>query len=73
MPDLMRKKILEVAETIKKMIPSGFGFFVIVFPFGDSKGRANYTSNAKREDIIKCMKEFLIQSGHEEDWMKHIK
>jgi hypothetical protein len=38
------------------------GFAILIFPFGeDPKGRINYISNAKREDIIVAMKELLAR------------
>lgn len=34
------------------------GFVLLVFPFGDTSGRANYISNgADRQDIVTLMKE----------------
>jgi hypothetical protein len=32
-----------------------------------------YKSNAKREDAVNTLKEWLIKASGEEDWMKHIK
>ena len=61
-----------IAKTVKEQLPQGFGFFIMVFPFGDVEGRANYVSDGNREDVIKMMKEFIIRCGYEEDWMKHI-
>ena len=37
-----------------------WGFLVLVFPFG-KQGRANYISNAKREDVISLMKEQIAR------------
>lgn len=33
------------------------GFILMVFPFGDQSGRANYISNARREDVAKLLAE----------------
>jgi hypothetical protein len=33
----------------------------MVFPFADFDGRANYISNAKREDIVVLLKEQLAR------------
>jgi len=40
------------------------GFVLLIFPFGQPEGeqRANYISNADREDIIAMMKEFIARS-----------
>lgn len=62
----------DIAKDVAKRLPEDFGFFVLVFPFNNADGRANYVSNGKREDVIKSMKEFIIKAGHGEDWMKHI-
>lgn len=67
-----REQMQEIAKDVKKHLPEGFGFFVLVFPFNDANGRANYVSDGKREDVIKSMKEFIIKAGHSEDWMKHL-
>jgi len=37
------------------------GFCLMVFPFEGFDGRANYISNAKREDIIVLLKEQLAR------------
>lgn len=39
----------------------GYGFALLVFEFGDS-GRMNYVSNARREDMIAAMKEFIANA-----------
>ena len=61
----------DIACDIKKHLPEGIGFFVMIFPFNGG-GRSNYCSNGQRKDVIKCMKEFIIKAGHGEDWMKHL-
>lgn len=35
------------------------GFVLLVFPFGSTKGRCNYISNADRKDVITMLKEQL--------------
>ena len=46
---------------------------MLTFPFGDDpNSRVTYTSNARREDAINAMKEFIIRAGGEEEWMKHL-
>lgn len=36
-----------------------YGFALLVFPMDDDKGRMNYISNARREDMLVAMKEFI--------------
>lgn len=50
--EFMRK----LADRIKKKLPEGWGFCLIVFPF-NRPGIANYISNAKRETMIEALKE----------------
>lgn len=68
-----RNRMQHIARAIDWRLPRGFGFFVIIFPFGASDGRANYASNARREDVVNVVKEWLLSGGAEEEWMKHIK
>lgn len=62
----------DLGKTVSDKLPKGFNFFLFVAPVGDDEGRANYVSTIERECAIKCMKEFIIKCGHEEDWMKHL-
>jgi len=41
--------------------PLGLGFNLLLFDFGE-KGNLFYISNAKREDIINVMKEFIARN-----------
>jgi uncharacterized protein YbjQ (UPF0145 family) len=66
-PDVETKEIMQkFGEIIGKLLP-GFGFFLMVFAF-NSKGRANYISNAQRKDVINAMKEFIERT--EATWME---
>jgi hypothetical protein len=40
------------------------GFALLVFPFGQPNGkhRANYISNARREDMLDSMREFIARN-----------
>lgn len=68
----IKSKMQVISKDIDKHLPEGFGFFVLVFPFGTGEGGTNYASNGQREQVIKLMKEFIIKCGHGEDWMKHL-
>jgi hypothetical protein len=37
------------------------GFILMVFPFGNTDGRANYISNAERADVVNMLKEQLAR------------
>ena len=41
--------------------PKHTGFILMVFPFDDHAGRANYISNANRGDVITLLKEQLAR------------
>lgn len=58
-----RDRMQRLASLIDNELPDGWGFFVMAFPFGDAKGRMNYVSNAKREDVHRLMREFLSKGG----------
>lgn len=63
MTDIERKKKFnQFAQALDKVLEKDIygqrmGFIVIAFPFGEIDGRADYISNAKREDMIKFLKE----------------
>jgi hypothetical protein len=72
---MMDKEYLkETAKAIKAKLPDNFGFILLAFPFNnEGDNRLVYISDAKREDAIASMKEFLLKCGAAEDWMQHIK
>ena len=41
--------------------PKRNGFILLVFPFDGHEGRANYISNAKRDDVVVLLKEQLAR------------
>lgn len=55
---VVRSRLRSMAKFIESLLPRGYGFFVLCFPFGEG-GRAEYASNAKREDVMQAMKEFI--------------
>lgn len=68
----MDKEYLKLAcKAVEKHLPDNHGFILLTFPFG-VEGRVAYSSNGDRKDCIAMMKEFLIRTGNEEEWMKHI-
>ena len=50
----------EIGTLLKQACPLGFGFSLLVFSFGEG-GSMFYTSNAKREDMIRAMQEFIAK------------
>ena len=47
----------DIARDIEKQIDEKYGFAVLVFPFGEGGQVAHYISNARREDMIKALRE----------------
>lgn len=64
----VRHDLKAMANFIDKLLPYGWGFVVLAFPFG-AGGRMNYVSNAQRPDVIRAMYEFIEAS--KEQWMEH--
>ncbi len=54
----------EIARFIENVAP-GYGFSVLVFPFGDDFPVSHYISNSRREDMIKALREKadVLESG----------
>lgn len=46
----------DLANHVKGTVGDGYGFVVLVFPFGEP-GVANYISNGSREDMITALRE----------------
>lgn len=64
-----------VAEAVDAELPDGYGFIVLAFPFtgtgGPEDGVCRYASNARREDAVNAVKEWLITNGADDDWIRH--
>lgn len=57
---LSRELATGLAKTVEQNIPNGYGFCLLLFPFGKGEGnRMQYISNANREDIVQAMKEWI--------------
>lgn len=56
-----------MGDALKKEAPAGTGFILLIFPFGESKGRANYISTAQREDAIKFLRETAYRLERRQD------
>lgn len=54
----VRAKMQAIAKGVDGILPKGYGFFVLCFQFG-VPGPVEYASNARREDVVEAMKEFI--------------
>ena len=52
-----RELMREIASVLAEVFP-GLGFCLLLFEFG-GPGAMNYIANARREDVIKVMEEFI--------------
>lgn len=66
----MKKYLTDLARIIERNLEliygQEMGFAIICFEFG-KPGIADYISNAKREDMIKALKETLFRWEHNQD------
>jgi hypothetical protein len=59
-PELeVRAKLPQIARQIKEALPPCWGLALMVFPFDGREGNLNYISTAKREDVVKVLRDFL--------------
>lgn len=45
-----------MADKVEAMLPKDMGFAILVFPL-NNPGMTNYVANARREDMIKALRE----------------
>ena len=58
--ELVKSKMQRIARKVDEELPSGYGFAVLVFNFGEGKdNEIMYVSNADRQDIVKAMEEWI--------------
>lgn len=56
----LQEPLKEFGRALKEMCPPGFGYALWMFDYGAS-GSLVYLSSAKREDMIKLVKEWLAK------------
>lgn len=74
--DMYREQMRALAEMLDAVLneegkEKTTGFALLIFPFGeDIESRINYVSNARREDMICGLKEFLarLEGRHAEEY-----
>ena len=58
--EVIKGTMTTIAKKVDDELPEGFGFCVLVFPFGKTEdGQMMYISNADRLDIVKAMEEWI--------------
>lgn len=58
-PDSLRQEANEIAAILHGILPPGVGFAMLFFDFGPG-GRMSYISDADRPDMIKAIKELIV-------------
>jgi hypothetical protein len=58
----VRSKMQAFAQGIESQLPPGWGLALFCFPIDDRDGFLNYVATAKREDIVKMLREFIEHS-----------
>jgi len=53
----------ELAGAITALLPKGIGFTLFLFDFG-AGGHMSYLSNARADDVVKLIREFLSHVEH---------
>lgn len=61
----VRNRLRSLAETIKKVLPIGYGFSLHIIKYGP-ESEMFYASNLNRSDYVKCLKEFIEHYEGEE-------
>lgn len=56
----MERKMQSIARLVGNMVPDGWGFAVLCFSYGEN-GFMNWVSNAKREDMIRALREMATK------------
>lgn len=59
------QQMREVGDLLKKNLPPGKGFALVVFDMGSDVRPFNYISNAQREDMIATFEALLIKWKNE--------
>lgn len=54
------KMLREIGNSLRSSCPHGYGFSLLVFSFREG-GNMFYVSNARREDMIRSMQEFIAK------------
>jgi hypothetical protein len=65
----VRNNLHQLARSVDRQLPYGWGFVVLAFPFG-AGAQMNYISNAERADVVRAMYEFIEATKGR--WAEHV-
>ena len=58
----------KMAESVLPFLPKDFGCTILVFPYNNATGEANYISTANRQDMIKVLRETADRLENNDDY-----
>jgi hypothetical protein len=64
--EFIQNRLHEIAKSIQKWIPTNWGFTIFLFGFGENQPLF-YISSARRDDMIKTVKEWLEKQEKEKE------
>jgi hypothetical protein len=62
----IRDQLRDIGRTIRAALPSGWGFALLLFEYGQ-KGSMHYMSSAARAEMIRAMRELIEKMEHGDD------
>lgn len=63
----MKLAMIDMGNAVKCRLPEGFGFALVVFPYG-GPGVSNYISSAERSDMITALRETADRLERNQDF-----
>jgi hypothetical protein len=58
--NVIRARMQAIGKAVEAHLPAGYGFMVMCFPFNaPPDARGEYVSNARREDVVRMLQEFI--------------
>jgi hypothetical protein len=67
----IRQNLQEIARSIKKQIPNGFSFVLLVAEHGEG-GTTLYVADMQRADALQVMREFVAHNMEERNWRREM-
>ena len=57
--ETIKRRMKNMIKGVEEQLPDDWVLVILTFPFNTDGGELIYGSNANRQDVIKCMKEFI--------------
>ena len=73
MEQVTKSQMKHLCQIVDEFLPNKHGFIIFTFPTGDAPDRrTRYSSNCSRKDTVNLIKEWMIERGYDEDWMRDV-